>query len=1170
MFVSYRLYKLNKKKMIKNLQGMLSPSKKKRTFQPDQPPVAAEYDPQDADLVSTTNTPERSSRFMGMSVLKASPKLTDENESSPGMFVRRRKSSIAKEEEGSEQLSFSPSYEDAEKKGGSSTIQGNIRGFFTRRKSMGRSEEVVLSPAESNDMYEDGEVEDIERSYLEEIFKRKQATMQAEGNDEEERSESHVSSFADNHNNNLAADNKSRRGRRRSVTRGVTAESRKRDEEEKGAGNFPVGETPGILDNHSRRRRRSMHARPYQESPRGKEKNVSDTGDTRNSMRLRRSSVPSVDDGRVKAEVTDKRTRRGRRSISEIADDKLSRNQNGHEKSDDRHTRRARRSSLGNVDIKSDLVVNDRRSRRGQRVIDVSVEKQSSEDKHDRKSRRTHRSLEIRDEGGGSTRERDIVKTRGETHSQTRNNTNIGSDRHKRRDSSRPRDRSRSPIVGSTNRSRSVSRSRNRDRSPTRKRSKSRQRTLEVPVTRERRRSRSRHRPSLASSTRSDVGHKVHGTEKGVNATRERDNADRQKNRDRETHKDRDGNRDKDRDRHRDRDRGADRKTRSRKDLAERGAHSNETGVRNSRSRRESTKDDQSSSLRSYLSDSFSTLDSSGIDEGSRGAHAKSNQIKVPTSRDRTSKSKNKLANYLPSDERIRLKHDLEIKSPSSRERKSKQNVDSLQSNIEETASRQTTGDKSNQRKTAGDLPEENPSPRNGFVRNESFSEGTDALVSKSSRNKANKGKEAMHQSEGVHDTQEISDPTTSPREKRSRSRRVALSSILDSDIGGEREADILSLAPTPTKPHTGSEGRRATLDPDRGGKSGTSNFSVFRPEHDSGRNLVAPEQSKVSNSSGDTGTSMTCNGNSSSQPHEVSDNLELKQNSFDPENWSKEVDSQPEQSGCEADILAVTAQAINTTALIVNLGGQEMAVDCCRLDLSTEIEEDKVTTKVAERSELLGNEERFHSDVDSAASYRKANIKNRDLIKMSREQRLGSKEARRGRDVSSVETTHDSVLSSPVSRRSHNTSRKSVKGMLKRGEKHARTKPHTRDHRDNRKRSLSPPRKNIRRRNSKDEGLHDSIVSSWRPPRIKERAADTSDRPSPMRRRRPSHQIEVRESNKIDEAPVEYEEEDVFTLYTWSRNRQDEDRVQRERLALKDSIRALSLFRAYESMETA
>ena len=273
-------------------------------------------------------------------------------------------------------------------------------------------------------------------------------------------------------------------------------------------------------------------------------------------------------------------------------------------------------------------------------------------------------------------------------------------------------------------------------------------------------------------------------------------------------------------------------------------------------------------------------------------------------------------------------------------------------------------------------------------------------------------------------------------------------------------------------------------------------------------------------------------------------------------------------------DTLTAVSEVFNGIDRNSGVDVRQTAAKNGRLDLPVESGEDKAIAKVALRRDVSGNGGMFHSDMDTAASNRKTkDIKHQDLIQISREQRLVLKEARRGRDVSPAELAQDSVLVSPISRRSHDHSRKSVKGVSKRGDKYSRTKPHNSDHHDNsvssRKRSLSPPRTKPRNRQLKDESSHDSKLSTWRPPRIKERAADTNERTSHMRRRGSSHRMEGPcELNDNDAALVEYDEQDVFTLYSWSGNRQSEDRIQRERLALKNSIRALSLFRAYENVE--
>jgi hypothetical protein len=47
-------------------------------------------------------------------------------------------------------------------------------------------------------------------------------------------------------------------------------------------------------------------------------------------------------------------------------------------------------------------------------------------------------------------------------------------------------------------------------------------------------------------------------------------------------------------------------------------------------------------------------------------------------------------------------------------------------------------------------------------------------------------------------------------------------------------------------------------------------------------------------------------------------------------------------------------------------------------------------------------------------------------------------------------------------------------------------------------------------------------------------------------------------------EQPVNYFEQDIFSVYTWSSTRSDTQRIQKERKILKDSLRDSPLFRVF------
>jgi hypothetical protein len=188
-------------------------------------------------------------------------------------------------------------------------------------------------------------------------------------------------------------------------------------------------------------------------------------------------------------------------------------------------------------------------------------------------------------------------------------------------------------------------------------------------------------------------------------------------------------------------------------------------------------------------------------------------------------------------------------------------------------------------------------------------------------------------------------------------------------------------------------------------------------------------------------------------------------------------------------------------------------------------------------------------------------------IVELSRDKSHEAAEARISLEALSSEPSQNSILSSPVSSRGRDRSRKSVKGASKKGDKYGRTNLQSKDiyHDSSDNRSLSPKRRSSE---NKVSSSRDSKTSSWRPPKPNERGTDESNKTSQMRRRRSSRRMDShREVNKNDATSVEYNEEDVFTLYKWSGTRQAESKVRGERLALRKSIKALSFLRAFETV---
>ncbi|GAX15510.1 hypothetical protein FisN_8Lu192 [Fistulifera solaris] len=198
------------------------------------------------------------------------------------------------------------------------------------------------------------------------------------------------------------------------------------------------------------------------------------------------------------------------------------------------------------------------------------------------------------------------------------------------------------------------------------------------------------------------------------------------------------------------------------------------------------------------------------------------------------------------------------------------------------------------------------------------------------------------------------------------------------------------------------------------------------------------------------------------------------------------------------------------------------------------------------------------------------ANQESTSIVDWSRDKSHESAGAWISCEVTPSEPSQNSILSSPVSSRGRDRSRKSVKGSSKKGDEHKRTNLRNKqDHHDaSDNRSLSPIRRNSENRVSSDASSRDSKISSWRPPKPNEMGTDESNKTLQMRRRRSSRRMDShREVNKNDATSVEYDEEDVFTLYKWSGNRQDESKIRGERLALRKSIKALSFLSAFETV---
>ncbi len=1315
---------------------MLSPSKKKRSFQSDQQSVVDEY-----SRTGDVNTPEdrKNGRLpMRMNVLQSPPIDADDDakESSPGVFARRRRSITGDEQ----QIVASPSYEDAEKKAG---LKGNIRGFFTRRISMSKKEsEEIMVNSPSNDVEEEEDSEnDIEQSYLEEIFKRKKAATQ--GYDPEELSESQFSAAE----SNIAGDNKSRRGRRRSVTKLMT-ESRRRDEEKIALdGISPGGGTSVALDNISRRRRRSMNIRPLDAPYGGEDADASTVKKEPNLVRPRRASVSSVDN--VTVEATEKRTLNERGS----ADVQASPNRKSHKKefADDRRRVRGRESQIGRNDDE-----NERMKSRTQQVIRDPVDHYSySESEADRKSNLPRNPITERKKmSHGDKRVRNsndnVLNSRGDGHDQRRNS--VVSDKEIRRDR-HARDRSRSPPSGPKGRSRS--KSRNHARSPTRQRSKSRRRRSEFEESRERRRSKSRHRSSLIYAKSNDDRHGGHGSSSNMNReprpTRERDVADKEKKQERDIHKVRDGARGKDHDRHCERDREENRGRRLKDGHIPRDPHARESGKGARRSRRAH---DDHSSARSFLSDSASSFDSfsqqsrtgstsSNREETIRGGHA--------SPRGKVSKSKDKLKSYLPSDDKTRSKKSVEMRSPSTIS--SKQKIDlRIEGSGKHTKSR-----------TERDLSEaQSHHSRNSDACHESYSKETGATVAinvvrpekthEESKNSASNAKVtataepsvetgrsvaqdkngAIGGVEKVNDEHVVPGPDPSSNGKRSRIRRVALTSILDTDVGGEREADILSLCSSYSKPLVTArtsyhsellvkvpDDRSCMLSSDRHDLIYSDSGTGFPLMHHTGRHMPESHVDKRQNSRNNV------NGSSSSLDHKVDVKKQLNETDFNSEinhyhddesvtmaeqavncesalfdvaddkakrdllrdstlNKSLQSDefvSQPKQYDHENDKLSVASEAFDATNIVsecpiaatsahhsLPVGGDEplrimkvteqtemtayknnsfsqdkpenlqssmgtppshleadedpgkpcdsikMHQDIQNFDHSFEgqVKPDKSSNQsymtnrsvhddISEKSLELLSETKFQPeepddsihdfastrDVDTTSSATLPRKQRNDSataafdsvnrgptpkVKLSRDESHGSAGARKNREAISSDPTQKPILSSPVSSRGRERSRKSVKGASKKGDKHGRTNLKNEDnhHNTSDNHTLSPIQRSSGSRVSNDASSPDSKISSWRPPRRNERGTDEIHKTLKMQRRRSSHRIgSHREVNKNDSTAAEYDEEDVFTLYKWSGNRQDESKVRGERLALRNSIRALSFFRAFETVGT-
>jgi hypothetical protein len=70
---------------------------------------------------------------------------------------------------------------------------------------------------------------------------------------------------------------------------------------------------------------------------------------------------------------------------------------------------------------------------------------------------------------------------------------------------------------------------------------------------------------------------------------------------------------------------------------------------------------------------------------------------------------------------------------------------------------------------------------------------------------------------------------------------------------------------------------------------------------------------------------------------------------------------------------------------------------------------------------------------------------------------------------------------------------------------------------------------------------------------------------PTPLSRVSPTLYAS-RQSNQgeHDDAVVDYNEEDVFTFFSWSTHRQDPQKIQRERMLLRQSIRDTPLYRVF------
>lgn len=91
--------------------------------------------------------------------------------------------------------------------------------------------------------------------------------------------------------------------------------------------------------------------------------------------------------------------------------------------------------------------------------------------------------------------------------------------------------------------------------------------------------------------------------------------------------------------------------------------------------------------------------------------------------------------------------------------------------------------------------------------------------------------------------------------------------------------------------------------------------------------------------------------------------------------------------------------------------------------------------------------------------------------------------------------------------------------------------------------------------------------VSKWKPPTRKDVGdADSVSARTPIDGRPRS----PRKSPRMVPTPenIVYDEEDIFTLYTWSTVHQDRDEMQRERLALKEGLRKNPLYRMYLELE--